>query len=297
MKVFLSWSGEDSMRLAELLRDWLPLVIQSVRPWMSTTDIGKGARWSVELGRELDETGYGIICVTPISQTAPWLLFESGALSKRFETSRVSLFLLGMRPSELIGPLAQFQVTQGVREDVWRLIKGLNLACGERGIDEPLLSRTFDREWSELETALQRLGERMAGSAPTKRPRQQGEMLEEVLSRVRSIERQLIPPTVTGVSRGSALTDREVVAHVIEEADRFANSKIIDRIVRRADSTFSVVLAFPVDAEVCVLMERRLLRYHGLEVTFVAPDDGSSDLMSDPSHQGETVAQLLRDGD
>ena len=191
MKVFVSWARDDAKRIAELLRAWLPLVIQSLEPWMSSEDIDKGARWSLELGRELDATGYGVICVTPASQSAPWLLFEAGALSKRFETSRVSPFVLGLPVSELEGPLAQFQAVTPVREDVLRLLKSLNLASGEQGIPEPLLLRTFDREWPDLDQQLSAIGNSLASMTPTKPRRSQNEMLEEVLNRVRGVERQL----------------------------------------------------------------------------------------------------------
>ena len=34
MHVFISWSGERSKALAVALRDWLPLVLHYVEPWV-----------------------------------------------------------------------------------------------------------------------------------------------------------------------------------------------------------------------------------------------------------------------
>ncbi len=85
MKVFISWSGERSKAVAQAWHDWLPNVIQAVEPWMSETDIAKGARWGMDMARELDETRVGIICLTPENLNAPWILFEAGALSKTLE--------------------------------------------------------------------------------------------------------------------------------------------------------------------------------------------------------------------
>jgi hypothetical protein len=51
MKIFVSWSGEPSREAAELIKQWLPSVIQEVEVWVSSQDIGKGEKWSGSLGK------------------------------------------------------------------------------------------------------------------------------------------------------------------------------------------------------------------------------------------------------
>src|SRR5215475_10411412 len=82
LKVFISWSGDKSKAVAQQLKDWLPQVINALEPWISFEDIGKGRRWSPEIGAQLAATNAGIVCVTAANREHPWLLFESGALSK-----------------------------------------------------------------------------------------------------------------------------------------------------------------------------------------------------------------------
>lgn len=123
MRVFISWSKEPSRTVAEALRDWLPDVIQSLKPWMSSTDIGAGARWSERVAEALAETKIGILCVTPNNQHEPWLLFEAGAIAKTLDDTFVCPYLIQMRPADLSqGPLTQFQAKLANREGTFELL-------------------------------------------------------------------------------------------------------------------------------------------------------------------------------
>lgn len=101
MKIFISWSGDTSHKVALLLRDWLPSVIQSIDPYVSSIDIDKGARWSADIAAELDNSSFGILCVTHDNIEAPWLNFEAGALGKSVEKSRVCPFLFRVKKSQI----------------------------------------------------------------------------------------------------------------------------------------------------------------------------------------------------
>ncbi len=71
MKAFISWSGPRSKAVAEALHDWLKEAVQSVDPWISSEDIRKGKRWSIQLAQQLESTQVGVICLTPENLTAP----------------------------------------------------------------------------------------------------------------------------------------------------------------------------------------------------------------------------------
>ena len=85
MRVFISWSGDTSKRLAEALRDWLPGVLQAVKPYFTPNDIEKGTRWSGEIAGELEKASFGLFCLTRDNINSPWMMFEAGALSKHVD--------------------------------------------------------------------------------------------------------------------------------------------------------------------------------------------------------------------
>jgi TIR domain len=109
--VFLIWSGEASHAVAQALYTWLPGMLQSVSVFMSSEDLRKGGRWNADLAEMLENTNFGIICLTRSNLEAPWILFEAGALSKIVSESHVAPLLIGVKPSDLPSPLTQFNGT------------------------------------------------------------------------------------------------------------------------------------------------------------------------------------------
>jgi hypothetical protein len=140
--VFISWSGPTSRRIAEILHDWLPDTIQALRPWISTDDIDKGTRWSAEVATKLQSVSAGIICLTPDNVHAQWLHFEAGALAKTLERTHVCPYLFQLRPSDVSGPLAQFQLTTATKDDTLKLVKTLNKAQGGPALAAETIERS-----------------------------------------------------------------------------------------------------------------------------------------------------------
>lgn len=158
MKVFLSWSGERSHKVACAFREWLPSVIQSIEAYVSSEDIEKGARWSGEIAKELDNSHYGIICLTEENKSAPWIHFEAGALSKSMKSGCVSPFLIDIKRSDVQGPLTQFQSVIFEKTDVLKLVVSINEQIPEKNrLTEATLSKSFERWWPQLEDDLHRL--------------------------------------------------------------------------------------------------------------------------------------------
>jgi len=164
MRVFISWSGQRSREVALALREWLPCVIHQLKPWMSSEDIGVGRRWSLELANELKETQFGVLCITQENVASPWLNFESGALSKIVEDCHVGPYLLDFDSTQLPGPLGQFQATRADKEGTLQLLESLNsaLAAGV-ALSKPVLEKTFEKWWPELNQQLRRVSSTIRG--------------------------------------------------------------------------------------------------------------------------------------
>lgn len=194
MKVFLSWSKQKSHEVAMALKEWLPLVIQSVDPYVSSEDIDKGARWSSDVAKVLEECSYGIICVTPENMEEPWLMFEAGALSKKMDESFVCPFLLGVKRVDIKGPLAQFQSVIFEKSDVLKLMNSINNSCQDGAIKPDVLERTFEKWWPQLETKLKEIEKAPVEKQDSSTATQKDEILEELLELSRRIHRTLSNP-------------------------------------------------------------------------------------------------------
>lgn len=192
MKLFISWSGPLSHKVAIALKEWLPFVIQSVKPYVSSEDIDKGARWSTDIAKELEVSTYGIICVTKDNLNAPWINFEAGALAKAIEKSYVAPFLFNLKPSDVEGPLVQFQSVVNEADDVFRMITTINSKVDpEHRLETTALRKSFDVWWPQFAEGLQKIQEEELSKAPNaeKTRRDPNEILEELLELARSQQR------------------------------------------------------------------------------------------------------------
>lgn len=189
MKVFFGWSGETSHSVALALSSWLPKVIQAVRPFVSSEDIAKGARWSLVIAKELQDSSFGIICVTKENSESAWINFEAGALSKEIETAQVTPFLFNLRPAEIEGPLKQFQLVVNEKSDILKLVKDINSRLGENRLEEPNLQDTFEMWWSALNERLK--GIQFEAGTPVRQSRGTTEMVEELLELTRTQQREM----------------------------------------------------------------------------------------------------------
>ncbi|MDA8522181.1 toll/interleukin-1 receptor domain-containing protein [Acidovorax sp. NCPPB 4044] len=184
MKIFISWSGPQSMDIGHALRDWLPCVLQYAKPYFTPNDIEKGVRWNAEIVRELEESKIGLLCLTHDNLKAPWLMFEAGAISK-LPSSRLCPILFRVDQVQVTGPLSQFQNTQYSKTEIHKLIKNINNEAESYSLSETQLDTSFETWWPQLDKKITEIFETSKATTPP--ARSQIEIAEETLSIIRSL--------------------------------------------------------------------------------------------------------------
>ena len=186
MKIFVSWSGPQSLLVAESLKTWLPSILMNkVELFVSSQDIAKGDRGLSVIADELEGHNFGLVVLNRANLNSPWVNFETGALTKSLGKSYVSPLLLDITDADLVGPLAQFQATALTDwEDVWKLVKSINSVL-DQGLPDESVRVLFEARWSQFELVVEAA---LAGTVP-ETTRSDKELLEEVLETVRGIAR------------------------------------------------------------------------------------------------------------
>jgi hypothetical protein len=96
---------------------------------------------------------------------------------------------MNLQPTDLQGPLAQFQATTTEPEETRKLLHTINKALGDHALQASQVNAAFEKWWPDLDSQLQAIST-MQLSIPPKRPDR--ELLEEVLETVRALSRR--PP-------------------------------------------------------------------------------------------------------
>ncbi|WP_104061124.1 LuxR C-terminal-related transcriptional regulator [Arthrobacter sp. 4R501] len=231
MKIFISWSGEESKQVALLLKGWLKKILQATDPWMSDVDIQPGTRWSQSIAGELQTSGFGIICVTPSNESAEWINFEAGALSIAIQDGterKVVPLLIGFDNRGAIqrGPLGLFNALRFVKEDVWKLLLTLNAEL-PNALDGDDLGDLFETYWPKLAAQVEEL--KKLEKTPSPAPISQEEMIKEIYSSVLNLQhllpKALLDPIFTS-SQYEAAAKRDALIRMVGqlEVDKYSGT-------------------------------------------------------------------------
>ena len=183
MKIFISWSGERGAQIGEVFNEYTPYIIHEAIIFFSP-DADRGIRWFEEISKQLDETDVGIVCLTRDNIDSQWLLFESGALAKKMETSRLCTFLYDLKPPDISGPLALFNHTKNTKTGIKKLYQTLNNQR-EKPVDSKTFDKIFSQWWPEIEKELKSISK--MENEELEPIRNEKEILEEILLNTRKL--------------------------------------------------------------------------------------------------------------
>jgi len=261
MKVFISWSGAPSRGVAEALQWWFPMVLQGVKPFVSAKDIDKGSNWTFELARELTETEFGVVCLTPDNLSSPWLHYETGAITRSVE-SRVCPLLHRVEKSDVAPPLGQLQLTDlSDRDDVLLMMGSMNAAAGNNLSAEDL-RQTVEMWWPRLTARLDSvpLASVSVAKPKTAEPEQPGssdrELLLEVLTAVRHLSSRVAPAPQVRVLSPQQEADRESRRGLMKDLQAAGLSSVGGRADESGWTLIVNSLPQPVPDEVASLLSK-----------------------------------------
>lgn len=110
-QLFISWSGENGKKVANLIYDWIDKAYKNVRANVFlSTKIESGRQSFTEIMNGLENCTKGIFILTQERMNSPWLYFEAGAISKANNDNWVIPIYVDIKRDMLGGsPLGEFQ--------------------------------------------------------------------------------------------------------------------------------------------------------------------------------------------
>jgi predicted O-methyltransferase YrrM len=112
-QIFISWSGNLGKLIAEYLYNNL-FNYADLTPWISSHSITGGSAWFEETKEALNNSQYGVVCLTPGTSKKPWINFEIGWLYGRLNNCKIITF-----QEEVDNPLANLQRCDGLSKKTW----------------------------------------------------------------------------------------------------------------------------------------------------------------------------------
>lgn len=265
MKVFISWSGELSKKIAQELKKWIPCIIQSVEVFYSPEDIEKGENWDSKISVELSECNFGIICLTSENTNAPWIHFEAGAIAKALD-SRVSALMLNIKTSDIQGPLKRYQATKFEKDDFFQLVDDINKVTANP-ISKSVLETAFNAIWDSMYNSMSTIISTYK-SETRKSEDLKGEPIEEIL--------QLLRKQNVLLSSPEQLLSPSYLRSIINESkdrDRYGSEELIDRLMLELNRIVQGIIAkLPTDKFNVMTYEyvdelMKLLQYYSRRVS------------------------------
>lgn len=245
---------------------------------MSEEDVETGQRGLVRIEEELNGTTFGIVVVTRTNQNAQWLNFEAGALSKQVgsERTRVPFVAVGFdRPSDVTGPIGQFQGVLANRDGLHKLVKNIGGVVSANG---DTVEQRFNAFWAQMQEAIESAPNDAvpADTAAADRP-SIDDMISEVLGHVRALRNRR-----DGHFRGLSLFNATLRNQV---GDILKKSKLGDyEYLVADDGSVELEVMNPLDTDDERRVVNALLRVRGVTTVSIGVHNQSGRLVRKDAH-------------
>jgi hypothetical protein len=157
MKIYFSWAGATSYRVALSLRELINAIFPRLELWVPDADIQDGARWSSDLFQYLDQSVIGVICLDPSNSLNRWLQFEAGAIAKSLPPEKIRVLRFGLNQDHIQGPLTQFDSIGTDKTDILSFMELIRTSIEQFTISYMELRANLDINWSNFEGKLAKL--------------------------------------------------------------------------------------------------------------------------------------------
>lgn len=192
MKIFISWSGEQSKVIATNLSEFLKETIQSTEPWISTVDIDKGQNWLQELLKGIISAQMGIFCLTSSNLDSKWIMFESGCITSLGK--KVCTLIYNIEPENISPPLSLFNSTRLEKDEVRKLFLQINSLCRISALNHKLSDESFnkilDKNWDYFINKIESDSIKILTSSSKKRS--DSDKIDELINISRNIQSSLV---------------------------------------------------------------------------------------------------------
>lgn len=164
MKIFFSWSGHLSKRVAKFVKPWLTDSIfpgEKIEIFISEEDIEYGSEWYTRIKNELTSCDLAVIFLTPGNTNAPWLNFEAGAIAIGEETRPVITFLIDVPVRAIQSPLKSYQCFEISYESTKKLVSNIKAKGGFHVPAETHIDTILAKEFDRLRDAIEKIKEEL----------------------------------------------------------------------------------------------------------------------------------------